>query len=299
MNKKQPLVSVLLPAYNVEAYIAETVESVLEQSFTNFELIIINDGSTDKTLQVVEAFKDPRIILVNQENLGLAKTLNKGLQMARGEYIARIDGDDICYRNRLKIQVEYLENHPEIGLLGTGIELIDEQSQHLGYRVPIIGQHILPWVIRYQGNPIKHPTVMFRRQLALDCGGYDQRIGKYFEDYMLWLKMSQVTAIDNLPKILVKYRLTTGSIIGSMKTTEIDTFVGKIMRKGGFTDQDAQQWQELLARPVDKTKRQSLEQSSRFGYYQRFIEIFYPIFGDKVISLLANLKKIKYRGVQI
>ena len=118
-----PLVSVIMAVKNGGDLVKEAIDSILIQSLTNFEFIIINDGSTDETLRTLQAYRDPRILVVSQENQGLAKALNKGLMLARGKYIARQDHDDISLPTRLEKQVQYLEQHPRVGLLGTAAQI--------------------------------------------------------------------------------------------------------------------------------------------------------------------------------
>src|SRR5688500_9607984 len=121
-----PIISVVLPVYNSENYIKEAIDSILNQTFKDFELIIINDGSVDRSAEVIQAIKDSRIVYVDQQNSGLAATLNRGIQMARGKYIARQDNDDISIPERLDMQVNFMENNPGVALLGTCAEIIDE-----------------------------------------------------------------------------------------------------------------------------------------------------------------------------
>src|SRR5580692_1553381 len=117
MNTDSPKVTVLMPAYNAGKYIGEAITSVLEQSFTDFELLIINDGSTDNTEKIIRSFKDSRIVLINQDNKGIAAALNAGLNMARANYIARFDADDICYPDRLKIQYDFITTYPQYSVI--------------------------------------------------------------------------------------------------------------------------------------------------------------------------------------
>ena len=129
-----PKITVLMSVYNGEKYLQETIESVLSQSYKNFELLIIDDKSTDKTCLIINSFKDPRIkLIINNQRLGLSKSLNVGIKLSSGEYIARLDADDICHQNRLEIQKLYLENNPDCGILATNAILINQYGHNTGY----------------------------------------------------------------------------------------------------------------------------------------------------------------------
>lgn len=230
--------SVVLPVYNGQDYIQEAIESILNQTFTDFEFIIINDGSTDNSLNIIKAFDDSRIVLIDQENKGLAKTLNIGLNIARGKYIARMDGDDIASFNRFEKQVRYLKEKPNVKLLGTAVDLIDKDGRSICIDAPYTGSRFLKKYLQKVGNPFKHPTVMFDRQLALQIGGYNETIGKYFEDYFLWNEFSHHGDVEIMKDVLLQYRITPGSIMGSVKSKEFSDFMIRIINKRSFDDTD-------------------------------------------------------------
>jgi len=125
--KDEPLISVVMPVYNTEKFVAEAIESILAQTFTDFEIIIIDDCSTDKSWQIIQDFseKDQRIVTIqNSENQGLARSLNKGLKIAKGQFIARMDADDISMPQRFEIQLDFLKNHPDVGVVGSTVKFI-------------------------------------------------------------------------------------------------------------------------------------------------------------------------------
>lgn len=139
-----PKVSVVMSVYNGEKYLPETIDSILNQTFKDFEFIIINDGSTDKTAKILTSYDDPRIRIFNQENMGLTKSLNRAISLAKGEYIARMDADDISYPERLKKQVDYLNKNPDIGLVGSKYIRIDKRGRKIDeINVPIGTDNIL------------------------------------------------------------------------------------------------------------------------------------------------------------
>ena len=215
MSLKVPAISVLLPVYNAEAFLAEAIESILQQTFRDFELIIINDGSTDASSEVIKQFKDERIIIIEQHNQGLAASLNKGLKIAKGNYIARQDNDDISLPERFEKQFNFLEAHPELALLGTAAVIVDEHNKETGR----VHQHpsssaALKYFLLFD-NPFVHSSVMFRRSLISQTGPY--YCGQdYFEDYHLWSSMARLAAIGNLPDFLIRYREVSS---GMSKTT--------------------------------------------------------------------------------
>ncbi|RYY60596.1 MAG: glycosyltransferase [Chitinophagaceae bacterium] len=187
-----PLVSVILPVYNCEAYLDQAVASILSQSYQHLELIAINDGSTDGSLKILESFlNDPRIRIINNlKNEGLIFTLNRGISLSSGELIARMDGDDISLPERFTEQVAYLEQHPDVTVVATRIRLVDEKGNDLGNwkqeyerTSPDSIRSYLHW-----NNCIAHPTVMVRAA-ELKSFRYDPR-QKLSEDYDLWLRMS-------------------------------------------------------------------------------------------------------------
>jgi glycosyltransferase involved in cell wall biosynthesis len=208
-----PAVSVILPAYNCEKYIAKAIESVLQQTFTDFELIIINDGSTDRTEEIIKSFSDPRILYqVNNTNKGLVFTLNKGIDTAKGKYIARMDGDDISLSERFEKQFNYLQLNKEVDILATVVTLIDENEIVSGTWHSDIN-NVSAKEIRKElpkDNCIAHPSIMgnasvFRKYKF----NQTQSSG---EDYDLWLRMAADNIIiHKLSEPLLQHRILTGS----------------------------------------------------------------------------------------
>jgi glycosyltransferase involved in cell wall biosynthesis len=208
-----PAVSVVLPAYNCEKYIVKAIESVLHQTFTDFEFIIINDGSTDRTEEMIRSFSDPRISYhVNNINKGLVFTLNKGIDLANGRYIARMDGDDIALPERFKKQFDHLQLNKEIDILATVVTLIDENEIVSGTWQSDI-TNVTAKDIRKElpiDNCIAHPTVMGKTEIFRKFKfNQTQSIG---EDYDLWLRMlADNIVIHKLPEPLLQHRILSGS----------------------------------------------------------------------------------------
>ncbi|MBU1092676.1 glycosyltransferase, partial [Patescibacteria group bacterium] len=159
---KQPTISVLLSVFNGASYIEAAVESILHQTFRDFELIIVDDGSVDETSKILDKFTDDRIVrLANEKNLGLIKSLNKALAVAQGEFIARMDADDISLLDRFQKQLVYMREHPEIGVLGTAMTQVDEQGQPISVLVPPVKHELILWQTLF-GCAIFHATTMMR-----------------------------------------------------------------------------------------------------------------------------------------
>lgn len=209
MRKKLKL-SVVMAVYNGETYLREAIDSILNQTFTNFEFIIINDGSTDGTQQILESYKDPRIIPVHQEHLGFTKSLNNGIALAKGEYIARQDADDISMPDRLEKQIEFLERHKNIALLGTATKFVDEKGRYL-YTIEFSCDHFAIERGMNRQNHFIHGSVMFKKQYFFELGGYRD----FFltsQDFDLWLRFIENYEVANLSNPLYKRRITSHSI---------------------------------------------------------------------------------------
>lgn len=201
-----PKVSVVMPAYNAEKYIAEAIDSILNQTFTDFEFIIINDGSTDKTKDIILSYSDPRIVyLENEKNSGIVVTLNKGLERALGEYIARMDADDISYPERFERQVMFLDSHEHIGVVGSALQIfgdgIDNQNLFFSDTKEKLKADLL------FNSCLAHPTVMFRHSLIQNSSEfYDIRFAG-IEDYDLWWRLAQITDLGCINEVLLRYRM--------------------------------------------------------------------------------------------
>ncbi len=217
MKNLNPLVTVLMPLYNGEKYIEETMKSILFQSYKNFELLIIDDGSTDNSINKIKMFSDKRINFIkNNNNIGQTKTLNKGIRLAKGKYIARIDQDDVNHKERLDLQVKYLEENPEIALIGTSINFIDHKGEHLINRESIKGH---TQIINYfcVDNQIPHSSAIFRRNIAIQLNGYSENY-KICQDFEFWIRLAKHFKIDNLKETLVSIRIHDSQSLKNRKT---------------------------------------------------------------------------------
>lgn len=211
-SQARPLVTVLLPVFNGETYLAAAIESVLGQTYANFELLVMDDGSTDGSGQVIARYRDPRLVAVrNERNLGLVATLNKGIALARGELIARIDADDVADSRRFELQVDRFERDPGLVALGTGIRYIDAAGRVVA--VPprqAQGRYFLRWRV-LRGTCLYHPTLMLHRARA-GADAYYSGDFVHAEDYELLLRLSRSRALDNLAEPLVALRQHEASV---------------------------------------------------------------------------------------
>lgn len=208
---KPTAVTILMPVYNGETHITEAVNSILSQTFEDFMLLILNDGSTDKTASIISSFRDPRINIINNpRNLGLARTLNIGIKNTNSPFIARMDSDDISHRTRLQKQVDYLNYHHDVGLCGSHYCAFYESGKEIVVKPPESHHDILYALIF--DNAFGHSTVMFRtewlKQFRL---AYNTNI-RYAQDYELWVRMAANFRLANIPEVLVRYRIHAKNI---------------------------------------------------------------------------------------
>jgi glycosyltransferase involved in cell wall biosynthesis len=202
-----------------ERWLSEAVESVLAQTCSDLELIIIDDGSVDTTAKQLAKISDPRVRTVGQRPAGLTRSLNRALGLARAPLVARLDADDRALPERLELQVRFLAAHPEVGLVGCATREIDPEGRPLGVvRPPTDDLELRRALIR--ANPFTHSAITARRDALLAVGGYDERIG-VAQDYDLWLRLSQRTRLANLPEVLAERRLHPGSISATADTLRL------------------------------------------------------------------------------
>lgn len=199
-----------MPVYNGEKYIKETIESVINQSFVDFEFIIIDDGSTDNTLNIINDFQDDRIKIIKQNHGGIVKALNTGLQNSKGEYIIRIDADDICVQNRFDELLNFMNENIDIVICGSWADVIDESGNIIDeLKHPPVDDKDIRRYIKIH-NPFIHPSVIFRRDIIDKVGAY--RNFKHNEDYELWTRILPIGEGHNIPQKLIKYRIHSKQI---------------------------------------------------------------------------------------
>ena len=204
-------VSVVIPAYNAMAYLPQTVANVLEQTYTDFEVIVVNDGSTDNIEEWIAQISDLRVKLVSQTNLGLAGARNTGIRESQGEYLAFLDADDLWESTKLAKQVRVLDSHPEVGLVYTWVAYVDEQGNSTG-RVVSNQQEGDVWQELTKGNLVECGSVaMVRRQSLEKCGVFDCNLGSFVEDWDMWLRIADRYEFKVVKEPLVYYRQVASS----------------------------------------------------------------------------------------
>lgn len=212
-------VSILLPVYNAEYTIKETIDSILNQTYSNFDVVIINDGSSDNSEQTILEYKDKRIhYYKNESNKGLIYTLNRGIELCKGKYIVRIDADDIMLPTRLEEQIKFMEEHPTIVASGSAVIKFFPDGKQKIYTPPLKSQ-----VIKYKillGSPIPHPSAIIRREILLKYNiRYDINY-IHAEDYKFWYDLSKIGLLANIRKPLIMYRCSTEQVSQKHKETQ-------------------------------------------------------------------------------
>jgi glycosyltransferase involved in cell wall biosynthesis len=206
-------ISVVLPVYNGELYLKKAIDSILNQTFFNFELIIINDGSTDNSLTIINSYNDPRIVVINQTQKGLSLTLKDTIHKCKGEFIARMDQDDISIFNRLEVQYKYLKLNFNVSVVSNSVAFIDEDDNYLGRSFAPTNAKVISFLLFNEGCVINHPSVMFRKLDYYKTEGYCPEVGDILTDYYLWISfLNNGLKVHNTKNILLKYRIQQASL---------------------------------------------------------------------------------------
>lgn len=217
MNVRNPKVSVLMPVYNGEQYLCESIESILNQTFRDYELLIISEhGTSDESLTIIQSYSDERIRHIhNTTRLGLVGSRNLGLKESKGEYIVTMDSDDISYPKRFEIQYNYLEKNPDSGLVSSWNDVIDERGDIIDSWKNNYSSEEIYYILNFR-NCLTHSSTFFRKKLVISVNVYNENL-RVAEDYDLYLRLSKITRIHQIPNILVKWRCTEKSITGKSR----------------------------------------------------------------------------------
>lgn len=232
---KNPRISIVMPVFNGEEFLRQAIDSVLNQTFTDFEFIIVNDGSTDKTESIIKQYTDIRIQYHKLTHAGFTKASNFGLQKAAGKYIARIDADDLWHKEKLKQQYAYLTNHSSVKLLGTFTEYINSKGKTIGLR----GKQIPDGELFFrmcEYNHLIHSSVIFNSEILDEIGYYNEKFANCI-DYDLWIRILQKFHGYILPEFLTKYRISINMMSlrkRRQQNIEIVKIKLKAFRKAGF-----------------------------------------------------------------
>lgn len=234
MKTKQPLVSVIIPVYNANGFLPSAIESILSQIYRNFEVIAIDDGSVDNSYQILKSYakRDSRLrVYKNQRNLNISNTLNRGIKLARGQYIARMDADDLAHPKRLSRQIKFMKSHPEVVILGGQVKTIDINNKIIGRKLfPKTDQQIREAL--FTTNPIQHPTAIINRALLPKNFAWYNPSLPPAEDYDLFFRLGQYGLYRNLDRFVLKYRQYLGSetFKNPIKTFDVTRRVRKLAR---------------------------------------------------------------------
>ena len=202
-----PPVTVLMSVYNGEPYIREAVESILNQTFADFEFVIVDDASVDDTENILDSYDDCRIVRIrNRENIGLTKSLNGGLRIARGQFVARQDADDVSLPERLEKQIAFLQPNPATVLVASNLRYIDHEGRSIGRSARVGDRDLVAWYLMFHNHLGGHSQVVFRRSSVVNVGGYCES-KPYSQDYELWTRLLRVGHLVILPEVLLLSRL--------------------------------------------------------------------------------------------
>jgi glycosyltransferase involved in cell wall biosynthesis len=210
MYKTEVKISVLMPCYNAAAFISEAIRSVLDQSMRDFEFLIVNDGSTDNTVEIINSFKDDRIRLIEQQQLGIAAALNTGLKFASAAYIARFDADDICYPDRLEKQYDFMKANPDYTVVGSAADYMDEGGNYIFTHYPPAEKNDDIQRLSFKICPFIHASVMYRKE-SVERIGYNLNAHS-FEDHLLWLQLKGKGKMYNMSDRLLSVRINPKSL---------------------------------------------------------------------------------------
>jgi glycosyltransferase involved in cell wall biosynthesis len=246
-----PEVSVVMPVYNAAKYLRAAIESVLAQTYQNFEFIIVNDGSTDESHEIILSFNDQRIRLIDQKNTGVVNALNVGIKESRGKYVARMDADDFSLPTRLEKQVIYLDAHPDCVALGTAFLVVDEAGKPEKVKATFPEDALLRFEVLFQ-SPFGHGTVMLHRQVLDKVGGYSPAPdARHIEDYELWTRLAREGRLANLPQVLYEWRKNSEGVSAENFKVQLDRTYRLRFSQRHLFEENVPRLSELLDRARD------------------------------------------------
>ena len=295
MNKTIYL-SVVLSTYNEEKYIAKSIQSILDQTYPFFEFIIVNDGSTDSTLQIIRSFSDSRIVVIDKPNTGLPDSLNKGIECARYDWIARMDGDDIATPDRFERQVSYINNNSAV--IGGQFISIDEEGNAISGKVsnkPLTYRKCRSALL-FGMSPLAHPTVLLKKEILVKYGGYDVNF-RAAQDLELWSRLIPFVEIFNIPDPILFYRQHTNNISNKRKDLQRKlTFLGfmkyvlKIRRP--FTSEEFQRFEDMFS------KNQLIQRNDKYYIWSHKGNSHFRVVKLLMYYIWRILLIIKYRLIR-
>lgn len=280
----RPKISVVMSVYNGERYLKEAIESILNQTFTDFEFIIIDDGSTDESAAIINSYSDTRIRLIQQENKGLATALNRSIKAAEGKYIVRMDADDISMGNRLEKQFEFLERHTECVAVGTNAVVIDMNGKLLYISSQLTDwkeiKKILP------ATPFYHSSTILCREVVVKCGGYYEKLKYGGQDLILFNKMARFGELRNINEPLIKYRLRPSATTNRSPKTNLimRRIFNNILANGTISQPDLNLLQSITQKRSERWKKSNYYLRIGKAYIERNLQR-----GNAVINLAKSI----------
>jgi glycosyltransferase involved in cell wall biosynthesis len=307
----KPEVSVVMSIYNGLPYMSEAIESILNQTFSEFEFIIVDDGSADGSLDVMKSYRDDRITIVQQEHKGLIPSLNNAINKARTSLICRMDADDISLPHRLQVQYRWMLENPNVAVLGTGCRCVDSHGRLTSKKSTFSSNHeqVLKNVLKARkGGSIIHPTVMMRRNSVIRAGGYHDRF-PVCEDLDLWLRLSKFSKIHVIPDVLLLYRIHKGGVCFSKRETQLlSGILARVcyyLRQEGLPDPSLStdgQWFELYNLAKEIVERRGLYEAdaarTRLSYelfdsngLKKYVVLLYRLISQPKLSVAFQSKR--------
>lgn len=286
MNNYDTLVSCLLTVYNRET-VKETIQSLLTQTYRDIEIIIVDNCSTDNTVNIIKSINDSRIKLyVNDKNYGQIYSLNRGLSLANGKFIVRIDADDICDPTRIEKQVELMKRNEKLVIVGSNIKLIDKNNQNLGIiKYPQKNEEIKKFL--FLDSPFAHPSVMIRKDILINNNMKYNENFLICADYELWTRLLQFGEGENIQEPLVFYRIGENDSSKHMKVINTETNYIKERLLKTITNRMEYKYYEVICRYECKTKRNIFNSIS---VYRNYIKLIKPKSKDET----RNIRRIIY-----
>jgi glycosyltransferase involved in cell wall biosynthesis len=269
-----PSVSVLMPVYNGASYLKESMESILNQSFEDYEFLIVNDGSTDESAIIIDSFHDSRVKHVKlNANEGIVNALNTGLSKALGEYIVRMDADDIALPQRIERQVEFMNRNSKVGIAGSWVNYFGAKKGIM--QTPVSHEEIL-WALTVD-SAIFHPSIIFRKRLIDETGFNYSAAYPHAEDYAMWVELSDKATLANIPEVLLNYRFTESSVSARYESIQRQSAsaLARTMHE------------KLLKRPLKDGEWNSIRFDSKIRMnIKRVLSLYHEI--NKASSLFAD-----------
>jgi glycosyltransferase involved in cell wall biosynthesis len=265
-----PIVSIVVAFYNAERYLREAIESIVAQTFSDFEFVIVDDGSRDGSLAILRAYeaRDQRFKIISRPNKGLTVSLNEALGVCRGEFIARMDADDVAAPERFAKQIAFLRSHPDVVVVGGSVELIDPYGVHIGIvNYPPDHEEIDKRLLTGEGGVLPHPATMLRTAAVRQVGNYREQYNNS-EDLDLWLRLAEIGRVANLPEVVLKYRRDLGSVSHTKRDNQIrmkGQILGEAFDRRGLTKPDKWVFDTWMPKPKDEQLKEWGWRALRLG----------------------------------